>query len=89
MDCKECYGTGEVPDSYDLRKNKGDPCHYCNGTGKLKRIIISGPNFNGQGNAITLVYMKELDGLLYNYIVNGWSIKYEDIDDELDKQKDE
>ena len=89
MDCKECYGTGEVPDSYDLRKGKGDPCLYCNGTGIKKRIFVSNSNFDGKGNAITLVYMKELDGLLYNYIVNGWSIKYEDIDDELDKQKDE
>jgi DnaJ-class molecular chaperone len=35
-DCKDCYGSGEVPDSYDLKKGKGDKCPTCNGTGKIK-----------------------------------------------------
>jgi DnaJ-class molecular chaperone len=31
--CDDCYGTGEVPDSYSLKTGKGDPCKKCNGTG--------------------------------------------------------
>jgi hypothetical protein len=33
--CDECYGTGEVPDSYHDKTGKGDPCKKCNGTGMI------------------------------------------------------
>lgn len=34
--CTDCYGTGEVPDSYDLKTGKGDVCRTCKGTGLIK-----------------------------------------------------
>lgn len=32
-ECVECYGTGLIPDSYNLSSNKWDTCPDCNGTG--------------------------------------------------------
>ncbi len=34
MDCPDCYGTGEIPDSLTLGKPI-DICDACNGTGKV------------------------------------------------------
>ena len=32
-ECPACYGTGEVPDSYNLTKNTSDICPTCEGSG--------------------------------------------------------
>lgn len=40
QDCKDCYGSGEVPDSYNLSKGKGDICLTCKGTGKVTIINL-------------------------------------------------
>jgi len=32
-ECTECYGTGEVPDSYHDKTGHGDICPTCDGSG--------------------------------------------------------
>ena len=36
-DCPDCYGTGEVPDSFDIsKKNPIQICGTCNGSGQVE-----------------------------------------------------
>lgn len=41
QDCKDCYGSGEVPDSFNLSKGKGDVCQTCKGAGKIIMTVIN------------------------------------------------